>query len=285
MNYDLYSTASSASSIYSANSNNPPVPPPPGFSSLQHEHVAFVTWPPAPAYQSNALAAMRTRTSSKHPASLLTDGAGMRKIRPSVDVTQMFPSSGEHLFYPQRNYSVSSPVQRGTRQVRNDPRHNVASFSILAANTRPPPSPDPNHIKKVKRREAGEDTLSCFRRGFYVTDSGIKVDISNHHEASVKHTMCYGPDYYFFELTDARFSQMVVTVSTVILLQFYCLDVTLRNFCNCQVVGESTLTACKQLYREYGGSVGCLAFASAKNPGGGFMAGSDGQEESIARYL
>jgi uncharacterized protein (TIGR02452 family) len=34
---------------------------------------------------------------------------------------------------------------------------------------------------------------------------------------------------------------------------------------------------------QSGGNVGCLAYASAKNPGGGFLSGSGGQEESIAR--
>jgi len=50
-----------------------------------------------------------------------------------------------------------------------------------------------------------------------------------------------------------------------------------------QVTEETTLQACQRLYKKYTGAVGCLAFTSAKNPGGGFLGGSGGQEESIAR--
>ena len=46
---------------------------------------------------------------------------------------------------------------------------------------------------------------------------------------------------------------------------------------------ETTLQACKRLSGESSSVVGCLAFASGKNPGGGFLGGSGGQEESIAR--
>ncbi|MEU4239153.1 TIGR02452 family protein [Actinoplanes sp. NPDC026619] len=46
-----------------------------------------------------------------------------------------------------------------------------------------------------------------------------------------------------------------------------------------QVTGESTLEATRRL----GGDVACLVFASARNPGGGFLNGAQAQEESLAR--
>jgi uncharacterized protein (TIGR02452 family) len=46
-----------------------------------------------------------------------------------------------------------------------------------------------------------------------------------------------------------------------------------------EVTHESTLAAA----RRVGGDVACLVFASAKNPGGGFLGGAQAQEESIAR--
>ncbi|WP_434449315.1 TIGR02452 family protein [Lentzea sp. E54] len=45
------------------------------------------------------------------------------------------------------------------------------------------------------------------------------------------------------------------------------------------VTNESTLEAARRL----GGDLACLVFASARNPGGGFLNGAQAQEESIAR--
>lgn len=46
-----------------------------------------------------------------------------------------------------------------------------------------------------------------------------------------------------------------------------------------EVTNESSLAATRRL----GGDVACLVFASARNPGGGFLNGAQAQEESLAR--
>jgi uncharacterized protein (TIGR02452 family) len=46
-----------------------------------------------------------------------------------------------------------------------------------------------------------------------------------------------------------------------------------------EVTNESSLAAVRRL----GGDVACLVFASARNPGGGFLNGAQAQEESLAR--
>ena len=71
---------------------------------------------------------------------------------------------------------------------------------------------------------------------------------------------CYEPDYTFPPPKISPHSIMVV-----------------------EVIAGTTMTACKKVWKETGGNVGCLAYASGKFPGGSFIQGSGGQEESFAR--
>lgn len=115
-----------------------------------------------------------------------------------------------------------------------------------------------------KRAQKAHETLQIIEQGFYrVNDEPI--DISNLVAQSVKNTILYSPDSFdrihpevMQEIANRKFQTRIVVK-------------------NC-----TTIEAAGQLIKE-SGKTGCLNFASAKNPGGGFLGGSQAQEESLAR--
>jgi uncharacterized protein (TIGR02452 family) len=109
-------------------------------------------------------------------------------------------------------------------------------------------------VMSSRLRAIAHDTVAIVERGGYTTTSGRDVTIADDVARAVAGSRLYLPD-------DEVVPTGAHTVPVV------------------EVTNESTLAAARRL----GADVACLVFASAKNPGGGFLTGAQAQEESIAR--
>lgn len=114
------------------------------------------------------------------------------------------------------------------------------------------------------RRKIAEETLQILKDGHFTSAKGDKIDISGLQAKAESNTLVYSPQDSDELLSKSNFKENPIPTEI-------------------SVTNQTTLDATRTLIDEGHKDVLCLNFASAKNPGGGFLGGSQAQEESIAR--
>jgi uncharacterized protein (TIGR02452 family) len=107
-----------------------------------------------------------------------------------------------------------------------------------------------------------EDTLKILNEGFYLNEDHKRIEIKDVVNKAVVNTKLYTPEESERLLHEANLIKKFNTAY--------------------EVYNESTLDAARRV-SKVSKKILCLNFASAKNPGGGFLGGAVAQEESIAR--
>lgn len=115
--------------------------------------------------------------------------------------------------------------------------------------------------QRNQRKQLAENTLKLIKQGYYEIDAK-HIDIKHDVQTCISNTQLFTPE------------------------QLAQLETPATHFENCliEVVNETTLAGAQRLYdSQQFKRIGVLNFASAKNAGGGFLGGSQAQEESLAR--
>ena len=115
-------------------------------------------------------------------------------------------------------------------------------------------------MNRAARVAISQETLQIIETGAYSNGAGDVVSIEAATSHAIASTRLFKPEDFPSDLDPIRYEARTVL----------------------ELTDETTLAAAYRV-RDDEGDVSILNFASAKNPGGGFLSGSQAQEESLAR--
>jgi uncharacterized protein (TIGR02452 family) len=121
-------------------------------------------------------------------------------------------------------------------------------------------------IDRLKRIAAANETVAIIESGNYRNSEGKRIDIQSDTQFSIQNSQLFKANEF-----DTLFSERNQILSNAVKVKTVF-----------EITEETTLEAAERLIQMHS-PIFCLNFASAKNPGGGFLTGAQAQEESLAR--